>query len=414
MPRDEIDAPDEMQNGDISTLRLAQLKGLVSISIEANEALSAIAALNREINEVSNKSQSIAAATEEMVASVGTISSSSEAAAADAQSASQAVEEGMSAAKQAVDTMQGISKAVTDAAAQVDVLADASTQIGSIVGDIEAIAKQTNLLALNATIEAARAGDAGKGFAVVASEVKNLANQTGKATEDIRQRIENLRTEMGAIVTSMEQGAKAVEDGQAVIEDTRGKMEQVSGMVGGVTSKMEEISSVLGQQEEASSEVAEGVTSIAQMAASNATEVNHVVDAMDRSDALVQKGLAELSNLTSNTAVCTITQSDHVAFKKKVMEAICGRTTLHADDLPDHHNCRLGKWYDNVSDDELRGHSAYRELDAPHERVHRHGKEALRHYDSGDWDKAIEEARHLDVASGEVLTLLEKLGREVP
>src|SRR3546814_15568724 len=79
-------------------------------------------------------------------------------------------------------------KAVTDAErtnVQVQGLADAAQKIGEVVSLITDIASQTNLLALNATIEAARAGDAGKGFAVVASEVKNLANETAKAPEEI-------------------------------------------------------------------------------------------------------------------------------------------------------------------------------------------------------------------------------------
>jgi len=79
-------------------------------------------------------------------------------------------------------------KAVEDAKRTdqiVEALAEAAEKIGTVVGLISDIAGQTNLLALNATIEAARAGDAGKGFAVVASEVKSLANQTGKATEEI-------------------------------------------------------------------------------------------------------------------------------------------------------------------------------------------------------------------------------------
>lgn len=76
---------------------------------------------------------------------------------------------------------------------RVSALSDTVETIGSIIDIITGIAEQTNLLALNATIEAARAGDAGKGFSVVASEVKALANQTTKATEDIRKNIEAVR-----------------------------------------------------------------------------------------------------------------------------------------------------------------------------------------------------------------------------
>lgn len=71
-------------------------------------------------------------------------------------------------------------------------LGDAVGEISQVLALIENVSSQTNLLALNATIEAARAGDAGKGFAVVAAEVKELANQTAEATNDISKRIEKV------------------------------------------------------------------------------------------------------------------------------------------------------------------------------------------------------------------------------
>ena len=97
-------------------------------------------------------------------------------------------------------------KAVEDANrtdATVEGLAKAADRIGEVINLIQDIASQTNLLALNATIEAARAGDAGKGFAVVASEVKSLANQTGKATEDIKAQIAEIQGATGEAVAAI-------------------------------------------------------------------------------------------------------------------------------------------------------------------------------------------------------------------
>ncbi|RLK58133.1 methyl-accepting chemotaxis protein [Actinokineospora cianjurensis] len=95
------------------------------------------------------------------------------------------------------------SHAVEVAASTTDVVAklgDSSAQIGNVVKVITSIAEQTNLLALNATIEAARAGDAGRGFAVVASEVKELAQETAKATEDIARKVEAIQSDTAQAV----------------------------------------------------------------------------------------------------------------------------------------------------------------------------------------------------------------------
>ncbi|WP_433789498.1 methyl-accepting chemotaxis protein [Actinoplanes sp. CA-252034] len=132
-----------------------------------------------EAEEISRNVQTVAAGSEEMGVSIREISENTNRA---AQIAGEAVSEAALATK------------------QIEQLGVSSEEIGNVVKLITSIAEQTNLLALNATIEAARAGEMGKGFAVVASEVKDLAQETARATEDISSRVAAIQQETGGVV----------------------------------------------------------------------------------------------------------------------------------------------------------------------------------------------------------------------
>ncbi|MBF0094341.1 MAG: chemotaxis protein, partial [Alphaproteobacteria bacterium] len=288
-----------------------ELRFLVDMSLNVNEAVTCVAEMMRDVREVDGRSQGIASASEELVASVGEIFTTSEAAALDAGEAERFASQGRIAAEQAVETMDRIARAVENAASKVDGLADASAQIGGIVQQIEAIARQTNLLALNATIEAARAGEAGKGFAVVATEVKNLANQTAKATENIRSRINMLLEEMAAIVSSMENGASAVQQGQGVIAATGESMRQVADRIHGVSAKMVEIAQILDQQTAASSEVSSGINGIATMSTRNVHSIEGVMDVMDKADSVITTSVGAMATAELRNFTIHIAKSDH-------------------------------------------------------------------------------------------------------
>jgi len=133
--------------------------------------------------------QTVAAAAEELQASIGEIG--------------RRIDDASKIAQDAV-------REAGSTAGIVATLAERAAGIGSVVDMISSIASQTNLLALNATIEAARAGEAGKGFAVVASEVKNLAGQTAKATDDIQVRVSEIREVSGSAVSAIDAISRTV------------------------------------------------------------------------------------------------------------------------------------------------------------------------------------------------------------
>ena len=167
--------------------------------------------------EMQSSSESMSATAEETTRQAAAVAAASEQASANVQTVASAAEELTSSiseiSRQVGQASEIAASAVREAEqtnAKIQGLAEAANKIGEVVALITDIADQTNLLALNATIEAARAGDAGKGFAVVASEVKNLANQTAKATDEIGTQISGIQTATKDAVAAIESITKTI------------------------------------------------------------------------------------------------------------------------------------------------------------------------------------------------------------
>ncbi len=217
-------AGDELNHSSSELISVSQ-----QLSANAEETSTQAKVVSAASEQVNINVQVVATGTEEMTASIKEIS----------KSASQAAHIADSAVKIVGQTNQTISA-----------LGESSTGIGQVVKVIAEIAGQTNLLALNATIEAARAGEAGKGFAVVANEVKELANQTAKATEEISQKIQIIQSDAKNAVSAMDEITRVINE--------------VNDISGTIASAVEEQSATTNEMSRNVTEAARGVQEIAE------------------------------------------------------------------------------------------------------------------------------------------------------
>ncbi|MCC9621002.1 cache domain-containing protein [Thalassospira sp. MA62] len=218
---------------------------LTAVNAALTQLRSTASEMSGQSDQTTSQAANVAAATEQAATNVDTVASAAEQLAA-------AIDEITKQVSRSSEIAQSGANEADDSGTIFAELGDASEKIGEVIQLIQSIAEQTNLLALNATIEAARAGEAGKGFAVVAAEVKNLANQTTRATEEIADHISGIQ---GSTQSAL-----------GAIEHLSGRMKELNEVAGGIAA-------AVSQQDAATAEIARNVAE----AATGTKEVAHNV-----------------------------------------------------------------------------------------------------------------------------------------
>ncbi|WP_439814828.1 methyl-accepting chemotaxis protein [Zavarzinia sp. CC-PAN008] len=215
---------------------------MASVSAAATELQANAESLASSAEQTTNQATRVAAAAVQAASNVQTVAAATEELASSSKEIGRQVDQSANLSSRAVDEASHTAEAMK-------ALEEAAGRIGDVVKLIQGIAGQTNLLALNATIEAARAGEAGKGFAVVASEVKALANQTGKATEEISGQIEGIQSSTRAAAEAITRISSSIRE-----------MSEVSGGIAGAVEEQIAATSEIARNVEQAARGTEDVT----------------------------------------------------------------------------------------------------------------------------------------------------------
>jgi methyl-accepting chemotaxis protein len=343
------------------------------------------------LNDQLGSVESVAASSQEISASIIEIAGN---VANNAQSARNSVDVTEKGANELRNSVNLINEAFTlteSAKEKVEDVTEKVSGINEMVGVIQAVAEQTNLLALNASIEAARAGEAGRGFAVVADEIRKLAENTSESVTTIQGYVNDLNGSVGQSVNAIKDASISFNNGLKSIHEASESVEVSKNEVVNILEGMEKVSEHLEEQTATSEEVAAAVAFINENSKDLFSITNKTGRAFNEIAVEINKirlnSVSQSNNLTTR-AMLELTITDHLNWKWMLINMLLGYKTMAESDLGTHHQCRLGKWIDEVGRKKPEFKSIIAKLDGPHEQLHSVAAKSVRAYNQGYSDLA--------------------------
>lgn len=287
---DEIGDMSDAVNSMLSTFQqsLNEVSDASHHIAAASEETSVITAqLNQAIQENRSQTDQVATAMTEMVSTVGEVSRNTTETSVAASEVQQQVGSGRDAMQSSIGLIRQLEETINSTSNTITELEQSSTTISNVLNVINDIAEQTNLLALNAAIEAARAGEQGRGFTVVADEVRNLASRTQQSTGEISRMIEQLQQAAKRAVNSMEHSKTQVTQSVEQVNLTGDSLETISTMIDTIGDMSSQVATAAEEQSAVAEEINRNIVRINDMTVQSAEGTNQTSEA--------SRNLAELA-----------------------------------------------------------------------------------------------------------------------
>lgn len=361
-----------------------------------------------QLGNLSAQAEELGAAASEVAVSATNSSGFVEESTRAAVSGGQKIEQAIQFVEHSFDEFEKVSQ-------QVQEVMSSMQEIEQIVGVISGVADQTNLLALNAAIEAARAAEHGRGFAVVADEVRKLAEYTKESVSDISHKITGLSHNSAETTKKITSLSQTMQSGKSVMQEAAESLQQIIRNFESVAHDIHNIAAGSEEQSAASEESSRSIGTVSQ-ASENINDIALITG----------QGIYNLSRDLQNIRfeqikrvpemdilqALELYKTDHLLWTWRIYNMILGFEKIKSSEVGNHHDCRLGKWVDNLADNKCAHLPAFNDLKVPHKQVHELARQAAEAFEGGNSAKAEQILVQMTKASQEVVNILKVLQNE--
>ncbi len=385
--------------------------GIMEITIDTKKTAGVF---RSEVEQAASRVTSVATATEEMSSTAKEIAKNAQAAAGEAGDTVKKTKEGSAALEELVSRMEQVEQAVTTMGESINQFVTRTQKIVELTDKVKEIAAQTNLLSLNAAIEAARAGEHGRGFAVVADEVRTLAEKSAQAAKEIEQVTQDIGGQSKEVELKVKEGLSHLKNSQESLDVVTGVM-SIADKAATLTS--EQVTYIATAAEEQSSVASEMANNLASLS-SGMEDIQKTFDLIGSSfDKIIKEqsnSIKTFSEWKFDCMILNIVKADHLLWVTRVLDALGDKKiSLSSSELTDHHQCRLGKWYDGIGKSKYGDYKEFIDLGQIHPKVHETGKALTDALNANDTSKTNILADRLIDYKNQVIKTLDDLNNKV-